>query len=321
MGNAITLKQTCEALKKHDDILILAHQNPDGDTLGSGFALLFALQAMGKRARLECSDEFPQRYRFMFPGYAAEAFTAQFIVAADIADTQLLGAKCERYIGKIGLCIDHHPSNTFFADETYLVADAAATAEAMCDVIDELGVTLTPAMAVCLYTGLSTDTGCFRFSNTTAKTHRTAARMIDLGVDSAEINLEMFSRKTQSRIAIEREVYNTMEFHSQNRCALICMTCAMLEKAGADDSELEGVSAIPCQIEGVEVGVTLREKKDGYKISLRTSRYVNASQICARLGGGGHARAAGCFITGTLEEAKLQILALAEEAIQSAQAL
>ena len=314
MGNAVTLAGAAELLKSHDKILVLTHQNPDGDTLGSGFALLFALQAMGKHARVECSDKFPHRYGFMFPGYTPDTFDEEFIVAVDIADTQLLGENSEKYIGQINLCIDHHPSNTFFADETFLVADAAATAEVICDVIDALGVTINSSMASCIYTGISTDTGCFRFSNTTAKTHRTAARMIELGVDSAEINREMFSRKTQSRIAIEREVYNTIEYHFNSRCALICMTNDMLKKAGADDSELEGVSAIPCQIEGVEVGVTLREKENGYKISLRTSKYINASHICAKLGGGGHARAAGCFVKSTLEQAKKTVLMLVEQA-------
>ncbi len=314
MGIAITLEQACARLREQDDILILTHQNPDGDTLGSAFALYYALRALGKRVRVECSDEFPRKYRFMFPDYQPEAFEERFVVAADIADTQLFGKKLERYSGAVDLCIDHHPSNTFYAAQTYLVADAAATAEAICDVIDGLGVTLDLPVATCIYTGLSTDTGCFRFSNTTAKTLSTASRMVALGVDNAEINLQMFSHKTQSRIAIEREVYNTMEYHFDNRCAVIWMTRAMLEQAGADDAELEGVSAIPTQIEGVEVGVTLREKEGGYKVSLRTSRYINASEICARLGGGGHARAAGCFLAATLEEAKHQVLVLVKQA-------
>lgn len=319
MSGSITLEQVCNRLKKQDNILILAHQNPDGDTLGSCFALLYALQSMGKHARVECSDPFPLRYQFMFPDYVPEQFTEQYIVAADIADTQLFGKNSEKYIDKVDLCIDHHPSNTFYAAETYLVADAAATAEVMMDVIDGLGVSLNLAMATCIYTGISTDTGCFRFSNTTAKTHRAASRVIGLGVDNAEINREMFGRKTQSRIAIEREVYNTMEYHCDNKCAVICMTQEMLQKAGADDSELEGVSAIPCQIEGVEVGVTLREKEGGYKISLRTSRYIDASEICAQFGGGGHARASGCFIKDTLESAKQKVLAVVKKAFAAAQ--
>lgn len=317
MGVAITLRGTAELLKSHDDILILTHQNPDGDTLGSGFALLFALQSMGKRARVECSDEFPPRYGFMFPDYIPQPFEERFVVAVDIADTQLFGKGTEKYTGKTNLCIDHHPSNSHYAEQTLLVADAAATAEIICDVIRELGVRCDIKMATCIYTGLSTDTGCFKFSNTTAKTHRTAAEMIELGVDSAEINREMFSRKTQSRIAIEREVYNTMEYHFGNRCAVICMTLAMLQKAGADDAELEGVSAIPCQIDGIEVGVTLREKGDDFKVSLRTSRYINASNICAELGGGGHARAAGCTVAGTLDEVKARVLGLVKKAFDT----
>lgn len=320
MNERIDVHRACALLQQHDDILLLAHMNPDGDTLGSCFALYYALTGLGKRVRVACSDGFPQRYAFLYPQEPPAEFEPRFIVAADIADEQLFGAALEPYLGRVDLCIDHHPSNTFYARETLLRADAAATAEIVSDVLDGLGAACELRAATCIYTGIATDTGCFRFSNTKARTHTVAARMIACGVDNAAINYAMFSCKTRGRIAVEREVYNTMEYHCGGRCAIVCLTQDLLLRAGADENELDGVSSIPTQIEGVEVGVTLREKGNGFKVSVRTNNIINASDICGKLGGGGHARAAGCFVALPRAEACSKLLALIERAFAEAQA-
>ena len=314
MNGEIDVHGACALLREHDDILLLAHMNPDGDTLGSCFALYHGLRALGKRVRVECTDGLPERFAFLCPGYAPEAFTPRLIVAADIADTQLFGAALAPYQERVDLCIDHHPSNSHYAKATLLRAHAAATAEIIFDVLEELQVATDKSAAVCIYTGISTDTGCFRFSNTGAKTHEVAARMIALGVDNAAINYAMFGCKTKARIAVEREVYNTMEYHCGGRCALVCLTQDLLTRTGADENELDGVSSIPTQIEGVMVGVTMREKEGGFKVSLRTNHIINASEICGELGGGGHARAAGCFIAMERAAAKEKLLALVTQA-------
>jgi len=302
-------EECCEILRGMDDIVIVAHQNPDGDTLGSSFALMYVLRQLGKRARVECSDGFPAQYSYMFPDYSPEDYEPKNIISVDLAAKELFGPKTEKYADRVDLCIDHHGSNTMYAKATFVKPEAAATAELIESIIYELeDVELTKLIANCIYTGVSTDTGCFRYSNTTAHSHAVAGRMFKAGCDYAYINHVMFEMKSLSRIAIEREVMNTIEYHFSKRCALCYITKAMMASTGALDSELEGVAAIPRQIEGVAVGVTLRERDGGFKASLRTDDNTDAMEICRLLGGGGHPRAAGCFISGTLDEAKTTVL-------------
>ncbi|HPV99594.1 MAG TPA: DHH family phosphoesterase [Oscillospiraceae bacterium] len=312
----IGLEECCRELAGMDDIVLLCHQNPDGDTLGSAFALHYLLRQLGKRSRVECADAFPKRYSFLCREYEPEEFEPKFTVAVDVADEQLLGSAMRAYKSKIDLCIDHHNSNQFYAEKTFMRAGAAAAAELVADIVAGFPeARLTKQIADCIYTGISTDTGCFCYSNTTAHTHDVAGRMFEAGCDYAMINYIMFEQKSPSRIAIEKEVLNTVEYHFDQRCALVWITTEMMERTGAFDAELEGVAVIPRQIEGVEAGITLREKDNGFKISLRTSERVDASDICSELGGGGHRCAAGCFIEGGLDFAKAEILAAVGRAL------
>lgn len=307
--NNISVKDVCAALLAQDRILIITHQSPDGDTFGSGYALYYALRYLGKRVRVVCSDPPPERYLFMLEGYEEDDFSPNFIVAVDLADRQLFGAKYEHLADRVDICIDHHPSNTRYARRVLLRPRASAACEIMYDVIKKLGVPIDTRIGTCLYTGIATDTGCFRFSNTTAKAHLIAARMMACGVDEAKINRLMFETKSISRVAIEREVLGSIDYYFDNRCALIYITREMLKATGADESELEGVSTLPRQIEGVQVGVLLRERESGeFKVSIRTNDGFDASKICGELGGGGHMKAAGCVVPGNLEHAKQLVL-------------
>ena len=312
----INVQQCCEILRKMDDIVILSHRNPDGDTLGSAFALHYILNQLGKRSRVECHDGFPKQYSYLLLDYKSEDFEPKAVVAVDIADEQLFGENLEKYRGKVDLCIDHHGSNKHYAKD-WLVRDTAA---ACCEVIEDIcygfeEVELTKIIADCIYTGVSTDTGCFRYSNTTGHTHAVAGRMFKAGCDFVMINRAMFEVKSFSRIAIEREVLNTLELYFDNRCAVVCITKDMLIRTGAEESELEGVAAMPREVEGVLVGITLRQRDNGYKISVRSGEEVDASVLCGKLGGGGHRCAAGCFIEGDLDTAKKTILELVSESL------
>ena len=304
------LHSACAQLQQAQDIYILCHKHPDGDTLGSGFALKHALTALGKRTRLLCSDEIPEKYlRFMAAPETREFFPPQYVVAVDIADTQLLGTALEEYRDRIDLCIDHHPSNTDYARWTVVDAKAAATAELIYDLIGLLGVSLDKRMADCIYSGLSTDTGGFRFSNTTSRTHRIAAQVIDAGAQHAAINYQLLEVKSLQRMEVERQVLNSLSYYLDNRVAMLCISRKMLLETGAKEDELDGIAALPRRIAGVEVGITLREQPDGsYKVSLRTNELVDASLVCSKLGGGGHARAAGCTLKMGKEEAVQAVL-------------
>ena len=310
----VSVSQCCGILRKMEDIVILCHRNPDGDTLGSAYALHYILAQLGKRSRVECHDEIPAQYSYMLLDYRKEDFEPKAVVAVDIADEQLFGENLDKYRGKVDLCIDHHGSNKHYA-KNWLVRDTAA---ANCEIIEDIcygfeEAELTKLIADCIYTGVSTDTGCFRYSNTTGHTHAVAGRMFKAGCDFVMINRVMFELKSLSRIAIEKEVLNTVEYHFDKKCALVYITREMMERTGAIEAELEGVAAMPRQIEGVEVGITLRQRDNGYKISMRTGEEVDASTVCAKLGGGGHRCASGCFVEGDLETAKRTILSAVGE--------
>jgi len=308
----ISAEQAAGELSGKNNILILSHASPDGDTLGCAFSLWNALHALGKRARVLCPDPLPERFSCLYEGYTEEAFREEYIVAVDVAALQLLGQCRETYAERIDLCIDHHPSNGLYAAKTCLVPEAAACCEILAKIIPLMGVQLTPLIANCLYTGVSTDTGCFKFSNTTAATHRTAALLIECGADFRTINERLFDTKSRARVQIEREALSSMRFYAEDRIALIAISQAMA--AMADESDLDGISSLPRMIEGVEVGITLREKPDGtVKASVRTTSAVDASGLCARFGGGGHARAAGCTLDANLETAAKTLVSAAEE--------
>ena len=310
----IDLKRVADLLIQHDDILILIHRHPDGDTIGSGYALCRALQKMGKRARVECADIVPERYDYITSFVKTEEFEPSFITVVDVADYKLLGEKYASIVDSIDLCIDHHASNNLFAKENYVCSTAAANCENIYRLIDLLGVEFDKNIAEALYTGIATDTGCFRFSNTTAETHIIAAKLIGYDMDMAYINRIMFDTKTKNRIMVERLALDSMEFYFDDRCAVITITKEMRKESETNEDDLEGITALPTQIEGVLVGITIRERDGGiFKASVRTYDPINASEMCAGFGGGGHARAAGCELHGSLEEIKSQLLAVTAE--------
>lgn len=310
MIETITLEQAVEKLLQAEDILVLCHKNPDGDTLGSAGALLHALQAKGKRAAVLCSDPIAPRYDFLQLSLYDESWQPGYVVAVDIAGTQLFGEKSVEWGKRADLCIDHHATNSGYAGDTLVRPEAAATAEIMYEVIEKMDTPITPLIASCLYTGLSTDTGCFKFSNTTAYTHQVAARVIEKGADLIRLNQLLFESKSRSRLAIEQIATSHIEYHFDGRCALMYVTRDEIRQAGADDTDLEGITSIPRAIEGVQVGITMRQLESGsYKVSVRTLEPIDAASIAAGLGGGGHNRAAGCEFFGNLENAKAAVLA------------
>lgn len=311
------LESAAKTLLSKDKILILTHRSPDGDTIGSGYALAMALRKLGKSVKVDCTDPFPEKYSYFTDKLEKLEFDEEFVVSVDIADTKLLGEKLSDYADKIDLCIDHHGSNTKYAKEYYVEASAAAAAQVIAKLIRFMNVEFDKDIANAIYTGITTDTGCFRYTNVTAETHRIAADMIDCGAESGMINRLMFETKSRSRLEIERRVMDSIQFYLDGRCAIAYATIDMMKESGAVDSDMEGVSSLPRQIEGVMAGITLREKNNGkFKVSVRTTDELDASAICANFGGGGHKAAAGCMITGTLNEAIEQIIEVVRQALE-----
>lgn len=311
----ITLEQAAEYLTEHDYFLILSHANPDGDTEGCAYGLCGALQRLGKKARIACSDPLSERFSYMEEAVEKQQFEENCVISVDVADRSLLGDLEEKYGDKIDLAIDHHISHRPFARRIYVDDSAAAACEIIYDLVKLLGANcLDEKNAKCLYTGIATDTGCFKFGNTTKYTHQKAGELMEYGFDAASLNYLLFDMKTKARIGLERYVFENIEFFAEDKGAAIALSKEILDKVDIED--VNGISALPRQIQGVEVGIVLKEKDDGWKVSLR-SNCVNVQEICSHFGGGGHIRAAGCTIkTADAEEAKRLIKEEAAKAIE-----
>ena len=304
----IDFKECAKLLLQQNNILILTHAHPDGDTLGSGFALCRALMQIGKKARVINDDEIPKKYNYLFDDIDFEDFEPSYIVAVDVATENLLGSLQDKYVGKIDLCVDHHLTNTEFAKKL-LLRDYPAACEIIYMLINEMGVKIDKKIADCLYTGISTDTGCFRYASTTAQSYRIAAELIDLGADNGKINRAMFETKTKTYVALEKLALNNMKMFCNDRVAVITVTQEMYAKTGSNEQETEALAPLTRQIEGVEIGITIREKADRTcKASIRTYESVNAAALAKNFGGGGHAQAAACRFDCSVDEALEQIV-------------
>ncbi|MDO4743501.1 MAG: bifunctional oligoribonuclease/PAP phosphatase NrnA [bacterium] len=310
----LSLEQVCSFLKQRDNYTILTHSSPDGDTLGSGFAMQGVLEKLGKKARVICNDAIPQKFSYMIRKPVGE-FDTQTLISVDVADLKLLGKNHVDFIGKIDLAIDHHGSNTMFAHRAYIEQDTSSCCEIIYKIAQCLNVELDCQIAAALYTGVATDTGCFKFSNTSDNTHLVAADLFKRGIDAAEINRVMFETKSRNMIQVEQIAYRSLEFSYDGRCAMVILPYELIKNC--ENSDLETVSNIARSIEGVLVGITLKEKEQNIiKISVRSHAPVDASAICGELGGGGHSRAAGCEFEGTISEAKQKILAVVKKYLE-----
>ncbi len=314
----LTLHQTAKFLKKHDNFVILTHSSPDGDTLGAGYSLFYGLKEMGKVAAVICADVIPQKYGYFAHETDNVDSTKATVIAVDVATKSLLGSLEEEFGDKVDLCIDHHISNSEFAENLYLDHTASATCEIIFDLLQEMDVNINDNAAMALYTGIATDTGCFKYSNVTAKTHTVAANLYKYNFNPAEINKLMFDTKSRNLLELERMVLDTAEYHFDNKCILLCVTAEMQQKTGCSGSDLEGIAVISRSVEGVIAGITIKQTDDDtYKISLRTYPPLNASDICKKIGGGGHNAAAGATVTGSLEEIKAKILDSVKENMEA----
>ena len=298
----ISVKECADILREKDNILILTHANPDGDTLGSGFALCRALMKIGKICAVINADDIPKKYNYLFDDIVEIKFKPDYVVAVDVATVNLLGGLEEQY--KIDMCIDHHSTNTEYAN-LLLLEDVPAACQIMYEVVLALGAQVDKKIADCLYTGLTTDTGCFRYDSTTAQTYRVAADLIDAGADNGRINRIMFETKTKTYARLERLAIESMRFYEHERVAVITVTQEMFQLTGSNAQETEGLAPLTRQIEGVEIGITIQERPDGTcKASIRTFESVNAAKLAACFGGGGHAQAAGCKFDCDVKEAR-----------------
>ena len=313
----ITLEQIAEILREHDNYLILMHKSPDGDAIGSAYALCMALRKMGKKADTLCGDEIPEMYSYFTDLAPNEGFEPEFIISVDLATTNLLSGKAAEYSDRIDLCIDHHGSNNGFAAVGYVDGRVSSCAEIIKYLFDVMGTDIDSGIADAVFTGICTDTGCFKYSSVSPATHRAAAELMEHGAQSAFICHLMFDSKSRSKILLEKMVLESLEFHCGGQLAIINITRKMMEESGARESDTDGIASIPRQIQGVKIGITMREKPGGeFRFSVRTSDDIDASVICGNFGGGGHRAAAGCSIKKELSQAREDMLCVCRQLLE-----
>lgn len=305
-----TVNETALWLKNHDNYLIITHRRPDGDAVGSAVSLCLGLRAMGKKAFIWANPQFTPRYAERLQGLVKETVAEEdTVISVDMATEGLMPIGGEQFAGKIKFCIDHHPSNTGYAEATHLQTDCAACGEIIWELLEVLGVTPTKEMAEAVYIAVSTDTGCFRFANTTARTFMTAAKAVEYGADIAPINRELFEIKSKGRLQLESRIMANMEFFADGTVAIACLPQTWVEELHVTEDDLDSISGFPRTVDGVQVGVLIRDSEPGRaKMSVRTAAGFDASHYCSQLGGGGHMAAAGCSVEGTLMDGKKAIM-------------
>jgi len=308
-------REAAAFLAAHDNYLILTHKRPDGDTIGCAAGLCRGLQKLGKTAyALFNEDATPLLAGYLDGLTAPEGFVPDTVVSVDIAALGLLPDSALPYRERIDLAIDHHPSQEFFAKATCLDSKRAACGQLVLEIVKQF-TDITPEIGEALYVAVSTDCGCFQYSNADAAAHRAAAELMDSGFDPYPINRRHFRTKTFKRLRLEGMLTTGMELRDSGVTALVFLTRAMIESVGAGERDMDDISAFVGQIEGVKNGVTLKETEDGHvKISLRTDPGdLNATAVCALLGGGGHAAAAGAMAEGTMAEVRQAVIHAMEQ--------
>jgi len=315
MSKMLNVFETATWLKERDGFLVITHRRPDGDTLGCAGALTQGLRECGKTVFVLDNPEATPRYkRFVEDYYAPDDFEPEFIIAIDTASTDLFPRNADKYKDAVSLCIDHHKSNTGYAELVCVDSDRAACGEIVFDILMTISGSISSATAERLYVALSTDTGCFSFGNTTGNTLYVASLLIEAGAPHRELNKLLFRTKTHSRISIEGMLLSGLEYSFDNKVAIASITLKMMEESGADEDDMDDIAAIPSSIEGVGIGITIRElsSPNDCKISVRTRAPYDAQNICAHFGGGGHKLAAGCTMEKTVDEVKAALAEVLE---------
>ena len=334
-NDKISLREAAAFLLQNDNYLILTHRRPDGDTIGSAAALCLGLRALGKHAWIYENPQFTPKYAPYLETLTVSAdvcrdkpclsastglrnadeqgssLQQKIVLSVDVAAPTLFPFGMED--AKVQLAIDHHGSNTLFAEKSLVEADKAACGEIIHALLRLLDVQMTKQIAEAVYVAVSTDTGCFRYSNVTANTLRVAADCLAHGADSYPINRVMFEQKRWPRLRLEGYLVQTTEFFQGGLVAVSAIPDSVMQELGLTEDDVDDISGFGRNIEGVRIAAMLREVEGGKgKISLRCDPGFDASAICRRLGGGGHPAAAGATVDGGIEAAKAAVLAAIE---------
>ena len=307
-----TLDNILQEIDKANSIVILTHENPDGDAIGTGLALYNALKLYGKNPDI-IIPEYPRIFEFL-PGISeikeeSDIERYDLAIAVDCATIKMLNGFTKYFENaKVKIAIDHHGTNTMFGDINFVNPDAPACAQIMLGILGHFGIEINKEIGTCILTGIITDTGGFRYSGVTAETFEFVAYLLNKGVNVSKVYKQVLQTKTKASFELHRLAEDRLEFLEDGKVAYTYITQEDEEKVDAQSGDHEGIVEVGRDIEGVEVSIFVRQTEKGCKISLRSNDYVNVSDVCLILGGGGHLRAAGALMQGSLEQVKEKIL-------------
>ena len=308
----MTLDDIIEEIDKAKNIVIVTHEIPDGDAVGSSLALYAGLKQLGKDVDVVI-PEYSKTFEFL-PNSSeikkeGRNETYDLAIALDCGDIKRLNGFANYFEdANTKISIDHHGSNTMFADYNFVNPTAPACAQILITVLEEMGIIINKEIGTCLLTGIITDTGGFKYKGVTAETFEFVAELLNKGVNVSDVYKKVLQTISKTRFELMQIAINRLEFFEGGKLTFTYVTKEDIEKVGAGSNDHDGIVEMGRDIEGVEVSIFLRETDNGYKISLRSNEYVNVSDICLMFGGGGHVRAAGGNINLPFEQAKAKII-------------
>lgn len=315
----MTIDNIKEEIEKANDIVILTHECPDGDAVGSALAMYLTLKKMNKQVDV-IIPEYSNVFSFL-PGATeikkeGKHEPYDLAISVDVTGIARLNGFAKYFEdAKTKIQIDHHQVNDMFADYNFVNPASPACAQNLILIIEKLGVEIDKEIGTCLLTGIITDTGGFKYEGVSAETFEFTSWLLAKGVNVSDVYKRVLQTKTKANFELRKIIMDRMEFINDNKITFTYMTLEDEKKVGAVPGDHEGLVEVGRDIEGVEVSIFIRQIEGGYKASLRSNNYVNVSDVCIPFSGGGHIRAAGCNIYGTLEEAKQKIIAEVEKYI------
>lgn len=326
MGTEATLQEAARRIGDADRVLLSTHVSPDGDGIGSGLGLALGLAALGKETRLHMTDPVPGYLGFLpgqervrSGGINTEAWDV--LVTLDCGEWERLGeAPGDRSLLGTVINLDHHRSNEHYGDLDVIDPEASATGLMAYHLLRELDAPVDAETALCLYTAIATDTGFFRYSNTDVATFEAATELVRAGASPYAVHHALHENDPPSRLRMMGEALRRLEFHAGDRIGVLALDAAAFEQAQASPEDAEGLVDLPRSVASVEVAIQLRPTPEGtgYKASLRSKKQVDVSRVAERFGGGGHARAAGCLLEGSLDQARDRLVAAVQEELNRA---
>lgn len=307
----MTIKECAAWLNEHDDILILTHVRPDGDMLGGAAALCSALRRTGKNAALYNNPDITPKYMKYVKDFVSDNFDFTCTLAVDVAEAHMLPPG---FTGAVDACIDHHPSNSHYAENLLLNGSKASCGEIVLEVIKQLCGNVTAQEASLLYMAVSTDCGCFRYANVTSETFAAASELLQYGAAVQKLNFDLFRQVSRARMTLEGSILSELKYFFDGKVVAASVTRKMMSDAGATENDCDDIAGIPGKVEGCVVSLVIRELDDNKcKVSVRSQKVFDSSALCARFGGGGHKMASGCTIEADPDETlKMLVSAIGE---------